>query len=53
MSVSQAVRGVMLVNRKSKVGKSGEWCWQVGKVKSVSQGVRLASRESDVGKSRE
>ena len=35
----------MLAIRESEVGKSGERCWQVGKVKSVSQG-------SDVGKSR-
>ena len=34
----------MLACRESEVGKSGERCWQVGKVKSVSQG-------SDVGKS--
>ena len=34
----------MLASRESDVGKSGELCWQVGKVKSVSQG-------SEVGKS--
>ena len=34
----------MLASRESEVVKSAEWCWQVGKVKSVSQGT-------DVGKS--
>ena len=34
----------MLASRESEVGKSRDWCWQVGKVMSVSQG-------SDVGKS--
>ena len=34
----------MLASRKSEVGKSRELCWQVGKVKSLSQ-------RSDVGKS--
>ena len=33
----------MLASRENEVGKSGEWCWQVGKVKSLSQG-------NDVGK---
>ena len=34
----------MLASRENEVSKSGELCWQVGKVKSVSRG-------SDTGKS--
>ena len=47
----------MLASRESEIGKSGDRCWQVGKMKSVSQGsrqvgkVKSVSQGSDVGKS--